>query len=754
MFFVFFIFGCATKSKSKLESSDISKSFAEAIKIKNIKAKIILDHVGVPHVSADNDRDVFFAQGYAHAWLRLWQMETNSRTIESSLSEVLGATAIDTDELIAHFGIHEDAIRAHKTMMKDIETKTAMEAYVQGVNARISQLNPETWPTSFQIIKKAPRPFTTMDIVRIVYLMAWTSADPFDELKLTKTRSDMNAHEFAELFPWPGADLGHGLFGPAVPSKPSFKQFAPLSQSESVRSNYHKPWIDVLPNSGSNVILVPGHRMNDNNPVMVNDFHSAYRLPSAFLPMQLVSPTFNVVGSTIPGTIGVTTGNNGKVIWGRVLAQADISDWFRLKENSNRKYLWNKKWHEYQTETITIKVLNSKDHKFTRQKSEAGPMIPALKDGDSFKTLLYRWTGQDGHNFLKPILAQMKMKSASECGHPKILENMLWNVIACVDSDSNMGAWVAGRYPKRSNVYDPRLLSFAESAKDIWSDYFPSQKNPKLTQTKEPIVLANQHIFYKPDEPYIGWNFAPPYRALRISQLLSEKNNQMSMLDIHSMSSDIVSAKSLSLYPIFMKEAASYNNMNSCENEVIQELKHWDMKYTANSHLPALFNIWMNRSERNLWSTIIGDSSKYLWPNSWLHVELVEGKKVHFKDRAKISIRTGLSTMCQIFAVSGKKLHEQKWILFSKPQAISTISQAQHLLKEIYPSGSGTTVFTQGKNYGTVFRSITMFKENNQYLTALMGTIEEDTLETDWLKTWSQGLFYEVPYFKFKEFYE
>ena len=35
------------------------------------------DKFGVPHIVAQNDEDLYFAQGFVHAQDRLWQMELN-----------------------------------------------------------------------------------------------------------------------------------------------------------------------------------------------------------------------------------------------------------------------------------------------------------------------------------------------------------------------------------------------------------------------------------------------------------------------------------------------------------------------------------------------------------------------------------------------------------------------------------------------------------------------------------------------------
>jgi penicillin amidase len=52
-----------------------------AIQIKGLHApvKVLRDRWGVPHIYAENQHDLFMAQGFVQAQDRLWQMESNRR---------------------------------------------------------------------------------------------------------------------------------------------------------------------------------------------------------------------------------------------------------------------------------------------------------------------------------------------------------------------------------------------------------------------------------------------------------------------------------------------------------------------------------------------------------------------------------------------------------------------------------------------------------------------------------------------------
>src|ERR1035441_3266361 len=61
------------------------------------RVTIARDALGVPHISAASEDDVFFAQGYVAAQDRLFQMDGLRRLAGGDLSEIVGAGALELD---------------------------------------------------------------------------------------------------------------------------------------------------------------------------------------------------------------------------------------------------------------------------------------------------------------------------------------------------------------------------------------------------------------------------------------------------------------------------------------------------------------------------------------------------------------------------------------------------------------------------------------------------------------------------------
>ena len=52
-----------------------NRSLSVEIECLKGKATIVYDEIGIPHIFADNEEDLMYAQGYTEAKDRLWQME-------------------------------------------------------------------------------------------------------------------------------------------------------------------------------------------------------------------------------------------------------------------------------------------------------------------------------------------------------------------------------------------------------------------------------------------------------------------------------------------------------------------------------------------------------------------------------------------------------------------------------------------------------------------------------------------------------
>lgn len=84
------------------------------LKILDKSVKVSRDKNGIPTIEADNDSDLYKAQGYIHAQDRLFQMDLARRQASGRLSEVVGEAALENDKKFLVFSLRKAAEESYK----------------------------------------------------------------------------------------------------------------------------------------------------------------------------------------------------------------------------------------------------------------------------------------------------------------------------------------------------------------------------------------------------------------------------------------------------------------------------------------------------------------------------------------------------------------------------------------------------------------------------------------------------------------
>src|SRR3954470_15598327 len=95
------------------------------------EVSITRDGLGVPHIAAASLDDALFAQGYATAQDRLWQMDSLRRLAGGELAEIIGPALLDSDRESRGLRLRHLAEDAQRTMAA--ADRAGMAAYTRGV---------------------------------------------------------------------------------------------------------------------------------------------------------------------------------------------------------------------------------------------------------------------------------------------------------------------------------------------------------------------------------------------------------------------------------------------------------------------------------------------------------------------------------------------------------------------------------------------------------------------------------------------
>ena len=114
------------------------------------KVSVHYDTQMIPHVFAQNEHDLYKAQGYLTAKHRLWQMEFQTHAAAGRLSEIIGEAALNYDRTERRRGMGYGAEQSLAYMEEhDPEVLAYIQDYADGVNAYIDQLQAKDYPVEY-----------------------------------------------------------------------------------------------------------------------------------------------------------------------------------------------------------------------------------------------------------------------------------------------------------------------------------------------------------------------------------------------------------------------------------------------------------------------------------------------------------------------------------------------------------------------------------------------------------------------------
>lgn len=300
------------------------------------------DASGIVSIAARSETDLAFAQGWAHARDRLFQMDLLRRTASGTVAEIIPFFPIEEDIQLRTLGLRRAAERSLASL--SAEAKAALKAYAAGVNA---YKNANQGPPEY----RAPGPgavadWSDLDSVAVGKLAAFQisfSLDDIDRsLALQSYRANRNVPDplalfFADIFRVaPVEAVASAAASESAPSTSGPASSAPAApppalSADGVAAARRLAGIG-LGRSGdtgahSNAFAVAGRSTVSGKPILANDPHFDLTAPPQFYPIHLRSATgFDVSGVSIPGVPFVFQGFNRALAWGFTSSGVDVLD--------------------------------------------------------------------------------------------------------------------------------------------------------------------------------------------------------------------------------------------------------------------------------------------------------------------------------------------------------------------------------------------------------------------------------------------
>lgn len=441
-------------------------------------AEIRRDARGIPHITAATWQDAIFLQGYAMAQDRLFQMDGMRRLAAGELAEVVGKSAFELDLESRRLRMRRMAEDHARTLPE--ADRAVLAAFARGVNHFI-ETHRETMPVEFTLLGYQPKPWTIADTI-------------LAGLQMYRNLTTTWKHELAKM--------------------------SLLAQGDRAKVEYLFPprtGVEISP--GSNAWAVAGSHTVSGKPLLANDPHLEFGLPSTWWMVHLTAPGLNVEGVTLPGVPGVIVGHNDNIAWGVTNLGFDVQDFYEEKVAGNGVEFQGKvEPLRIEREVIVVKGQQAvlQDIVVTRH----GPVFHA----ENNRLFALRWAAAEPGVYQYPFLEVNRAKNWTEFRaalkrYPGPGQNFVY-----ADREGNIGYQVTGLLPIRRNSTGD-VPANGSTGENEWAGFIPFDELPSFFNPKDGfIVTANQNPFPKDYKYPVHGDFSPHYRANQIRDLLKVRD--------------------------------------------------------------------------------------------------------------------------------------------------------------------------------------------------------------------------------------
>jgi penicillin amidase len=572
----------------------------QELKLNGLRGEVIVkyDENHIPHIFAKNEHDLYYAQGYVTATDRLWQMDIQTRSASGRLAEVIGSDVIEVDRYHRRMGMVYGAENTLRGMMKDPQTRVAIQAYTDGINQYIHTLSASNYPIEYKLLDYKPEEWKPINCALLLKLMSETLAGGSDDMEMTNTLNKFGAAVTNDLFPdapfqkEPIIPAGTKWdFKPLPVPKPS-----PAFKAQMTSSNQPASKVEGI---GSNNWAVSGSKSATGYPLLANDPHLHLTFPSIWYQVQLSAPGINVYGVSLPGSPNVIIGYNQKISWGVTNVDADVLDWYsiKFKDASKKEYWYNNRWNKTTRRTEVIKVKGKADITEQVIYTHFGPVVyedtvQKTKDSPRFVPTgtALRWIAHDESNDVKTFYLLNRGKNYTDYRNALTFYTAPAQNFVFASSDKDIAITPNGKMPLKFKDQGKFILDGTDPANN-WQGWIPASQNPTVKNPERGFVSsANQESTDNSYPYYINWQFGPYQRGARINERLAAMSN-ITVDSMRLLQTDNYSIAARDILPTLINYLDT-SKLDGNQRKALQFLKDWNLRYDATSTAARIFDNW------------------------------------------------------------------------------------------------------------------------------------------------------------------
>lgn len=639
--------------KSYLPNTVAPKSFPQIdgeIQLEGLDGPVDIyrDSVGIPHIYATTQHDLFFAQGYIHAQDRFWQMDFWRHVGSGRIAEMFPSQA-DTDAFLRTLGWRVTAEQEYELL--DTESKALVNAYTAGVNSYIEGKDAVALSLEYALLGLpilAPdykiEPWTPVHSLTWGKAMAWDLRGNLgEEIERAVLLKTLTPEQVAELFPEYPSDhpvIVNKIGGEAIVrnATPAAAFNVPDELLASLQNNVSLLDVALGPlgdGVGSNSWAVSGSLTSTGEPLLANDPHLGIQMPSIWYQVHLecrpVSDacSYNVAGFSFPGVPGVVIGHNEQIAWGFTNVGPDVMDLYieRVNPENPNQYEVNGEWVDFETREEIINVAGGEPISHTVRLTRHGPVIsddygPLTDKGEAgdeefipFKdragvdlpeqyVIALKWTALAPSTPFKAIWGFDKAKNWDEFREAAKDFHVPPQNLIYADVNGNIAYQMPGDIPIRAKG-DGTLPVPGWTDEYEWTGYLPFEELPYTVNPDEGyIVTANNRVPPLDYPHWITYDWDYGFRAQRIVDMIQNAPGKIDSAYIQQMQGDSFDAVAAQYVPILLET-------EGLSEKHIGLLTGWDYQDRIDSSAAAMFNAFWRHMLKNTFNDEMPEERYY-----------------------------------------------------------------------------------------------------------------------------------------------
>jgi penicillin amidase len=552
---------------------------------------------GMVRIQAANETDLYRALGFVHAQERLWQMDFMRRTASGRLSEVMGQSTVGLDRFFRTLGLRQLA-EANLQHLSE-ETKTALQAYAEGVNAFLDTRGGPL-PLEFQILRYEPEPWSPSDSLLWGRLMALRLSENWrDELSRARLAGRFSPQQIAELWP------AYPVDAPVTIAR--LDAFIDDSVATQL-ANLLPP--SLAPSGASNIWVLGGKRTASGSPILANDPHLSLDAPGTWFLARLEAPGLTLTGATAPGVPFLLLGHNQSVAWGLTTTHSDTQDFFieRLSPDDPNAYLTPEGSEPFTVRDEFIRISGGESLRLIVRETRHGPVMsdvvpegtgeagavlalswPALRPDDGTADAFYRMNHADSAVAFREALRQFHAPQ----------QNLVFADIA-----GNIGFMAPARVPVRRTGNGQHPVP-GWSGEFDWIGFVPFEELPSSSNPRSGLIVnANNKIVADKFPHLIAVDWPPPFRAERIEEVLADTAGRHRVADSVILQQDILANAADRILPRLL----TLEPTEARAREAVARLRGWDRQMHRNAPEPLILQAWIWALGKAILADELGDN--------------------------------------------------------------------------------------------------------------------------------------------------